>query len=280
MASGTDVKNAAGIPNGTDYNYILESLNNPVVGVQSYLQKLGQGNLGSPFTQFLLRDLGNQGTLNTLFAAYAPQNVYGSGPQQKYDFNAALLNSFYPNTKPNSSLAPGVPNPSSSEDFSGVIPNLADYQGIGTKIRSLLSGTDQSQLGSQFAATGLNALQPDDVVQKISALIDATSAFTMDNTQKTMIENQLGDLETKYWASGAYATQPDFGQYILDKAADWLNIWWQSGDTKQADKAVSGTGVTSDEQSQAEKNKAQYYATQQASPNPPFSQYPNQLSPY
>lgn len=253
MASGSDLVNNSSVSNP----FILESVSNPAVGVQAYLQKLGQGSLSNPFTQFLLRDLGNQGTLDTLFSAYAPLSN-GSGPQAKYDFNSALLNSFYPSANPSSSLAPGIPGPST--DYSAAVPNLADYQGVGSKIRSLLSGKDSSELGQQF---GSGTLTADDVVSKIAGLIDATAPLTMDNTQKGLILNQLSDLETKYWVSGAYSTQ-DFQSFLQNKAADWLNIWWQTGDVKQADQAVDNSNKVTDQQrNEADQIKAQFYATQQ-----------------
>jgi hypothetical protein len=232
--------------------FVQQFNQNPGGTLPAILQRQGNGSMTDPFTRFLLNDLGQQNVLNTLYEFYAPANQ-NSGPNSMFDFANQLIRSFFP------SNVPGEGGKKQAQAQSPFGANLGDYQAVGKGIRSFLTGQ-----GNTLASQTLSKLDPDGVVQALNNFIEASAPFTMNSLQKGLIENQLSDLETKYWASGAYSDGTSFGTYLLQNAALWLNKWWQTGSVEQADLDLA-TGaaqgmVTPEDSANAAANKAAFNA--------------------
>jgi hypothetical protein len=199
----------------------------PGLAFETLLKKQGQNTRGSdPFTRFLTRSLGSKDALDTVFNFFAPATA-GSHSKDKLAFADQLIQSFYPQR--NQGVGQTQVRTGSSAPFGA---NLADYGTVGNQIRTFLEGGQSTR-----ASMALGGMTAAETYSAITGLIDTVAPFTMDDLQAGMIVGGLRDMITDYYAFGHSETGKPFGQYLLESAGKWLNIWWNTGDVTQADTA-------------------------------------------
>ena len=191
---------------------------NPGVIIPAAIDRLrgqfgGLASKSNPFTQFLLSGNGLGGnSISTLYNLFGDPNTppadYGSAIN---NFASSLVKSFY--------------------DPNAVAPvNLRDHNGAGQAIYDVLNRTVGSALGNSTEALGLAdpsvAADASKVHDELGAIIDAYAPFSMGTLQAKIAHDQLDQLLVDYANSGAYKTTNSFGDYVLARAADWLQKWW------------------------------------------------------
>lgn len=238
MATGDTTKKQAGIGNDAYSSYANSISQNPELGITDILKGLGKdSSVSNPFTQFLLNSLANNA--GSLLDWYAPAGSNTSAPGQ-VNFLGSLVHSFYPTTAFDASKIPGFASaPAGALNFDpGTAPNLVDRSAVGQDIANMLAGNDASTLGQQFKS-GVDSLT---AYQTLKQHIDDVAAFSMDNLTKNIIENQLLDMYNKYMSSVPEDKTGGFQNWLLDKAADWLNVWFNTKSVDAADRHI-GSGL-------------------------------------
>ena len=197
-----------------DWKLIMEEA--PAVGLQLLLEDQGRGYLGSPFTQFLLTNLGRQGALQNLSAVFQPFDT-PQGPSEVgnlYDFTEGIVQSIFD---------PKAPNPL------GV--DLGSYLDLGRTIYGILTGTGPGGQGAVRQGIEEGGFTPSQIAARIEGLIDTFGAFSMSSLQRNLMKTGLRKMEVEYMRhlrdNNLSAAEYRFDQFLIDRAADWLLKWWK-----------------------------------------------------
>jgi hypothetical protein len=222
--------------------FSLNFVNDPDVGSRSILQRRGRYDLTNPFTRHLLDTFGQKGVLGETLNWFAPAGALRDA-KSTAETADQLFNSFY---------EPGAAAPYGM--------NLGDRAGTGRRIVGMLTGQGEGS-DSLMRQSYLQGMTSGEVRGAIENLLQISAPFTMSSLQVNLAMAELRDLEVDYWASGAYSSGQQFGQYLLAKGADWLQRWWQmeGGNLPNADAArVTRPGAMTTQQ--ADENRAAYEA--------------------